>query len=100
MLTASLYFGRAGVDDLAWGGFLAQSVTPRFPAGLTVLNGYGQWRQPASGRISAEPSSVVVLVVEPGSATLAALDSVRAEYRQRFHQDSVGLSLTESCASF
>jgi hypothetical protein len=104
MLTAELYFGRmaggARIDEAAWRGFLADVVTPRFPSGFTVLDGYGQWRQRATGRIASEPSTVVVVVAEPGPATLAALEAIRAEYRRRFAQESVGLALTESCASF
>ncbi len=104
MLTAELYFGRTAggrkVDETAWRGFLAEAVTPRFPDGFTVLDGYGQWRQRDSGRITAEPSTVLVVVATPGPATLAALATIRTDYQRRFAQDSVGLTLTESCASF
>jgi len=104
MLTAELYFGRTAgntsIDDAAWRGFIADAITPRFPSGFTVLEGHGQWRSRETGRIGAEPSSVVVIVADPGTPTLAALAAIRAEYRQRFTQESVGLVLTDSCASF
>ncbi len=100
MLTADLYFGRTAGDGTAWRGFLAEAVTPRFPSGFTVLDGTGQWRQRATGRIVSEPSTVVEIIAAPNAETLAALDAIRAEYRQRFAQESVGLALTESCASF
>ena len=100
MLTAELFFGRAPGDEAAWRAFLAETVTPRFPAGFTVLDGHGQWRGRASGQIVAEPSTVLVVEAAPGEATLAALATIRADYRQRFAQESVGLALTESCASF
>ncbi len=87
-------------DEAAWRDFLASTVTPRFPSGFTVLDGYGQWRQRATGHIVSEPSTVVVIVAERGTATFAALEAIRTEYRQHFAQDSVGLTLTESCASF
>ena len=32
------------ISDADWAAFLDAEVTPRFPAGLTVLSGYGQWR--------------------------------------------------------
>ena len=99
MLTAELFFGRTG-SEADWRAFVADAVTPRFPAGFTLLDGHGQWRQPATGRIIAEPSTVLVVVAEPGEATLAALEAIRADYRRRFNQDSVGLALTESCAYF
>ncbi len=100
MLRADLYFGRTPGDDAAWRGFLAETVTRRFPSGFTVLDGTGQWRQRATGRIVAEPSTILEVIAAPNAETLAALDAIRAEYRQRFAQESVGLALTKSCASF
>jgi hypothetical protein len=99
MLTAELFFDRTG-SGADWRASVADAVTPRFPAGFTLLDGHGPWRQPATGRIIAEPSTVLVVVAEPGEATLAALEAIRTDYRRRFHQDSVGLALTESCATF
>jgi hypothetical protein len=100
MLAATLYFGRGAIGEVAWRSFLAEAVTPRFPAGFTVLDGYGQWRGQASGKIVAEPSTVVIVVAEPGETTLAALAAIRADYQRRFAQESVGLALADSCASF
>src|SRR4051794_24508144 len=59
-----LYFGRnvrAGcatapggtVTDSAWTAFVREVVTGRFPDGLTVYGGEGQWREP-DGRIVRE----------------------------------------------
>jgi hypothetical protein len=53
-----------GEED--WAAFLAAEITPRFPGGLTVLTGYGQWRDSAGS------------LVEETSA-----------YRARFGQDNV-----------
>jgi hypothetical protein len=104
-ITAQLFFGRAikgggAVTDAAWQEFLARSVTPRFPDGLTVLAASGQWRDPATGRISREPAMVVEIVADDSPATLAGLEAIRAAYRAAFRQESVGLVLNESCASF
>ena len=104
-VTAELYFGRdiRGVGEVSeadWTQFVDAEVTPRFPAGFTVLDGYGQWRGQASGKIVAEPSTVVIVVAEPGETTLAALAAIRADYQRRFAQESVGLALADSCASF
>ncbi len=64
-----LLFGRTRpggvVTEPEWQDFLATAVTPRFPDGLTVLQGSGQWRSPVTGRISAEPSTVVEIVATP-----------------------------------
>jgi hypothetical protein len=104
-ITAQLLFGReirngGPVGDVAWKDFLATSVTPRFPDGLTVLDGYGQWRQPGTGRVSAEASTVVEIVTTPAPETFQRLEAIRADYKARFAQESVGLVVGRSCASF
>jgi hypothetical protein len=45
-----LYFGlgpanapHKGISEARWRAFLDQEVTPRFPAGLSVIDVYGQW---------------------------------------------------------
>jgi hypothetical protein len=65
-----------------------------------VLEGYGQWRQRATGRVISEPSTVVEIVTDATLETYRRLDAIRTEYRQRFDQESVGLVVNESCASF
>jgi hypothetical protein len=43
-----LYLGQTtsagAVTELQWRAFVAQSVAPRFPAGLTELQAQGHWR--------------------------------------------------------
>src|SRR5262245_39608610 len=44
-----LYFGMnkpggGEVTDEEWSNFLSEEVTPKFPDGFTVVEGYGQWR--------------------------------------------------------
>ena len=103
-MLAQLYFGRTmhgqPIDDAAWRDFLAASVTPRFPDGLTVLDGYGQWRSRATGAIGREVSTVVMIATDAGAETAARLAAIRAEYRARFMQDSVGLVTGAACSSF
>ena len=101
-MLAQLYFGRTlpngqPIDDTAWRDFLARAVTPRFPDGLTVLDGYGQWRR-ATGEITREPSTVVVIATDTGA--VARLNAIRTEYEARFAQESVGLVTTLSCSAF
>ena len=104
-ITAQLLFGRSikgggQVDAAAWQDFLATVITPRFPDGLTILEARGQWRQRGTGRISAEASTVVMIVTAPSPATTANLEAIRDDYRQRFNQDSVGLVVNHACAEF
>lgn len=88
-----LYFGRniptgGTVSDRAWAAFLAEVVTPRFPAGLTVLSGDGQWRG-ADGAIAHEKSFVLELLHPDDTASEQAVREIAAEYQRRFAQEAV-----------
>ncbi|MBO0710295.1 MAG: DUF3574 domain-containing protein [Acetobacteraceae bacterium] len=49
--------------------FLRTIVTPRFPDGLTVLDGSGQFRNPLTGAIGSGPSRIVLIVTEDKGRT-------------------------------
>lgn len=106
MLVAELFFGRdkAGrkaVSDAEWADFLAKTVTPYFPDGLTVFDGYGQWRNPETGLIGRSPSVKIVLIAAKRSPDLAGrLNTVMEAYKTRFHQQSIGIITRDSCAAF
>lgn len=106
MLVAELFFGRdkAGrkaVSDAAWANFLATVVTPNFPDGLTVFDGYGQWRNPETGVIGHSPNVKIVLIAVKRSPDLPGrLSAVIDAYKTRFHQQSVGIVTRDSCAAF
>ena len=101
-----LYFGRSdatgapdAVSDEAWAQFLSDTVTPRFPDGLTVTDGAGQWRNDA-GEILKEEAKVLTLLVWPDDTAPQRLNEIAAEYEGRFNQESVLLTSAPSCASF
>lgn len=105
LLQADLFFGRniAGhgrVSDAQWSDFLRGEVTPRFPEVLTVLAAFGQWHDTKTGGITREPSFLVRIVVPDVPETLSKLTEIRTAYMRRFHQQSVGLTLTTTCALF
>jgi acetylornithine deacetylase/succinyl-diaminopimelate desuccinylase-like protein len=88
-----LFFGRdipdgGSVSEADWTAFLAEVVTPRFPDGLTVLRGEGQWLG-ANGAVVSEPSFVVEVNHPPSAAVDTALDEIAAEYKRRFRQEAV-----------
>lgn len=88
-----LYFGRAipgggTVSQADWDAFLADVVTPRFPAGLTVWRADGQWRD-ESGVVVREESFVLELVHPAGPRFDAAVREIAAEYKRRFRQEAV-----------
>lgn len=92
---------RAPVTEAEWARFMADTVTPAFPDGLTVLDGAGQWRN-AAGQISREDSKVLLLVL-PGqdlAAASARLAPVTAAWKARFAQESVLTVFRAGCAAF
>lgn len=100
----SLYFGRARggaeiVTEEAWAGFLAREVTPRFPDGLTVLDGAGQWRN-AAGKIERERSKLLVVIAPPGADALRRTREIAEAYKRSFGQESVLRTVAAVCASF
>jgi hypothetical protein len=104
MLAIDLLFGRGAgglrVSETAWTQFLAREITPRFPDGLTVIDGAGQWRNPQGGAVLRERSKVVMIVAPEQPPVQERLDAITAAYKQRFKQQSVGIVIRAVCASF
>lgn len=99
-----VYFGRnrpdgGVVSDAEWQGFLDEVVTPRFPAGLTVVAAAGQWRG-ASGAVERERAEVLTLLHDGSAASRAAVGELVAEYKRRFRQEAVLRERVRTCARF
>jgi hypothetical protein len=76
------------ISNTEWQTFLDEVVTPEFPAGLSVVDVAGQWRN-AAGHIDREHSKMLVLL-HPSSAEIEAkIDAIHAAYRVRFGQEAV-----------
>lgn len=87
------------VSDQEWASFLDDEVTPRFPAGLTVLRGPGQWRS-SDGVVAKEQSRILVIWHSPSSRSESDIEAIRSAYKQRFEQESVMRVDSTSCVSF
>ena len=87
------------VSEEEWLAFLADTVTPRFPDGLTVLDAAGQWRDGA-GAIQRERSKLLWILAPPGDEARRLIDEISEEYERRFNQESVLRILGSACASF
>ena len=99
----TLYFGltagREAIGESYWRAFLAESVTPRLPQGLTVWEAKGQWRRPEGG-ITRGRAKVLLLVHEDTPSVRQALSELIDVYKQNFHQDSVLWESASVRASF
>lgn len=92
-----LLFGTARPDggpDVTEGQFqefVNEVVSPRFPAGLSVDELSGQWRN-QDGTISRERSYDITLLYPAHEAAGkdAAIEKIREDYKHRFAQESVG----------
>ena len=87
------------VDDAAWDAFLEDTVTPRFPDGLTVLDARGQWRD-SEGKILKERSKLLVILAPPSDDGMSLIDEISDEYERRFNQESVLRVIYDVCVSF
>ncbi len=98
----TLYFGlskqKGSVSELEWQMFLRDEVTTRFPAGLTVWEAEGQWRQ-SDGVIGHERSKVLLLVHPDTPAARTSVQAVIERYRKGFDQESVLWETARVCAA-
>jgi len=89
-----LYFGAGKPDGSMvtkreFMRFVDEEVTPRFPDGLTVLTGAGQFRN-STGVIVKERSRVLILLYPPQARDAhRKLEEIREAYKRAFQQESV-----------
>jgi Protein of unknown function (DUF3574) len=101
-----LFFGLGKADgsevsDLEFNRFLARAITPKFPDGLTLISGRGQFRS-SNGKIIKESSNLLILIYPFHRLSQSDRDiqSIRQVYKQKFKQESVLRSDELSCVSF
>ncbi|MGA4842634.1 DUF3574 domain-containing protein [Streptomyces sp. G45] len=83
--------GGPDVTDKQFMKFIDTEVTPRFPDGLTIQRGRGQWKD-SNGTIERERSYELILLYPTGEAKQRdkLIEEIRSDYEKRFAQDSVG----------
>ena len=78
-----------GVSEEQWRAFLDKEVTPRFPAGLSVVDLYGQWQ----GKNQAAPerlrSRMLIIYLEDNVENRAKIDAIRSAWKQQTGDQSV-----------
>jgi hypothetical protein len=93
-LRTELYFGTnksdgSVVTEQQFQDFLNSDITPRFPDGLTLITGLGQFR--GSRGIERERSKLLILLypVETAKSSGLKIEEIRRAYIHRFGQESV-----------
>ena len=100
-----LFMGRGSggaevVSDEDWAAFLADTITPRFPDGLSVIDVAGQGTN-ADGTLERERTKMLLVLVPPTDETaLNRINEIGAEYKQRFTQDAVLRVVAPACVAF
>nr|WTB36065.1 DUF3574 domain-containing protein [Streptomyces sp. NBC_00830] len=82
--------GGPDVTDQQLLAFVDEEVTPRFPRGLTIQDGRGQWRD-SNGVIERERSYELILLYPATEARLRdpQIERIRNAYENAYAQDSV-----------
>lgn len=83
--------GEPPITEEQFMDFLNKYVTPRFPDGLTLQEGYGQWRD-RTGSINGERSYELILLYprEQAEARDADIEYLRNRYTEMYELESVG----------
>jgi Protein of unknown function (DUF3574) len=90
LFLGSLKLDGSLVSEEAFLGFLTAEITPRFPNGLTLLTGLGQFLT-AQGVMHQEPSRLLILLypVEDERDSSEKIEQIREQYKRMFHQEAV-----------
>jgi len=104
MVKTELLFGDAKlnggtVSPKEWQSFVDKEITPRFPEGLTIMNGAGQWRT-KSGTFIRENTRILVLIHKSSREDAALIAAIRESYRRQFGQELVLQVTSDVRASF
>lgn len=86
------------VSEEEWQAFLADTVTPRFPAGMTIIYVKGQWQEPG-GNIQKEDTKLLMGLLDSADGEgLRLINEISDEFVRRFDQDPVFRIVNEICA--
>ena len=79
----------ARVTNDEWLAFLDKEVTPRFPAGLSVVDCYGQWQGKQMSAPVRLRSKVLIIDYPDTPANRAKIDAIRIAWKKRTGDQSV-----------
>ena len=91
-----LYFGLGPADDAGkgvseadWRAFLDKEVTPRFPAGLSVVDVYGQWQGKGQNAPERIHSKMLVIDYPETAANERNIEAIRVAWKTKTGDQSV-----------
>jgi len=91
-----LYFGLGpaddagkGVTEAAWREFLDKEVTSRFPAGLSVVDVYGQWQGKTEKAPERIRSKMLIIDYQKTAENAAKIEAIRAAWKVKTGDESV-----------
>ena len=96
--TAQIFLGAAKASDIEIRRFVDAEVTPRFPDGVTVVDGGGQWKGDGN-QLIREAAKVVLIVLPAKGDPTTQVEAVRTAYRTRFKQESVVVMPPAACVA-
>lgn len=101
--TAQLFFARSAGEkpdfsEADFRAFMERELTPRFPRGLTVVEGGGPWRGDENRLI--RDSAKIVQIVLPPNGDAQALQAARSAWSEAYGREPVLLIAQPSCISF
>jgi hypothetical protein len=76
------------ISEGEWEKFVAGYIVPKFPLGFTVIDAIGHYLSKTNREIR-ERSKLVLIVYHGSSEAEAAIEQIRADYRQLFDQEAV-----------
>lgn len=99
----SIYFGTGKkegyVTSHEWSEFLDNTVTPKFPEGLTVTQASGQWKG-NDGVVIKEPSYILTIVHNNSKTKVDSIIEIINTYKTKFQQEAVLRVKSNACISF
>jgi hypothetical protein len=104
-LVFQMYFGqsvkhRGPVTRKEWKAFLVNTVTPRFPAGFTVHDAYGQWMNAEMHKVIGEKTKVIVIATDDTAPARTGIAEIADAYRKLYQQESVAIVSNAGCSAF
>jgi hypothetical protein len=91
---------RGPITKKEWDAFLRNTVTPRFPDGLTVYDGHGQWQDPDTHVITRQNSKVILIATADTAPVKQSIAEISEAYRKLFQQQSVAVLSNPACVAF